>query len=98
MYTDDTSLYFKSRDLSRLNENLSRLDAWLTSNRLSLNVAKTQSMLVSTKARRKAFENPKEVLATILYGGPCQQFISESQILSHGFEETQIMSLRILRP
>ena len=31
-------------------------------------------------------------------GGPCQQFISEPQILSHSFEEPQILSLRILRP
>ena len=31
-------------------------------------------------------------------GGPCQEFISEPQILSHSFEEPQILSLRILRP
>ena len=59
MYADDTSLCFKSKDLSRLNEalneDLSRLDAWLISNKLSLNVAKTQSMLDSTKAKRKPF-------------------------------------------
>ena len=57
MYADDTSLIFKSKDLSRLNEalneDLSRLNAWLISNKLSLNVAKTQSMLVSTKAEGK---------------------------------------------
>ena len=60
MYADDTSLCFKSKDLSRLNEalnkNLSRLDAWLISNKLSLNVAKTQPILVSTKAKRKALD------------------------------------------
>ena len=58
MYADDTSLCIKSKDLSRLNEALNedllRLDAWIMSNRLSLNVAKTQSMLVSTKSKRKA--------------------------------------------
>ena len=37
-----------------LNEDLSLLDAWLISNKLSLNVAKTKSMFVSTKAKRKA--------------------------------------------
>ena len=60
MYADDTSLCFKSKDLFRLNEalneDLSLLDAWLISNKLSLNVAKTQSMLVSTKAKRKALD------------------------------------------
>ena len=44
MYVDDTSLCFKSKDLSQLNEALnedvSRLDAWLISNELSLNVVK----------------------------------------------------------
>ena len=60
MYAGDTSLCFKSKGLFRLNEalyeDLSRLDAWLISNKLSLNVAKTQSMLVSTKVKRKALD------------------------------------------
>ena len=53
MYTDDTSLCFKSKDLSglnkALNDDLSNLDDGLVSNKLSLNVAKTQAMLVFTK-------------------------------------------------
>ena len=65
MYADDTSLCFKSKDLSRLNEalneDLSRLDAWLINNKLSLNVAKTQSMLVSTKAKRKTLDKPASI-------------------------------------
>jgi len=60
MYADDTSLCFKFKYLSRkngaLNEDPSRLDAWLISNELSLNVAKNQSMLVSTKAKRKVID------------------------------------------
>ena len=58
MYADETSLCFKSKDLSLLNEALNEdllsLDAWLSSNKLSLNVAKAQSMLVFTRAKRKA--------------------------------------------
>ena len=85
MHADDTSLYFKSRDLSQLNEalneDLARLDAWLISNKLSLNVAKTQSMLASTKAERKAldksYQNPRvksngtelEVVSKVKYLG-----------------------------
>ena len=57
MYADDTSLCFKSKDLSRLNEalneDLSRLDAWLISNKLSLNVAKTQSCWSLPELKRK---------------------------------------------
>ena len=72
MYADDTSLCFKSKDLSRLNEalneDLSCLDAWLISNKLSLNVAKTKSMLVSTKAKRKALNESNQNLQVNING------------------------------
>ena len=66
MYADDTSLHFKSKDVSRLNEaineDLSHLDTWLISNKLSLNVCKTQSMLVSTKAERNTLDRSNQNL------------------------------------
>ena len=72
MYADDTSLCFKSKDLSRLNEalneDLSCVDAWLISNKLSLNVAKTQSMLVSTKAKRKTLDESNQNLQVKING------------------------------
>ena len=72
MYADDTSLCFKSTDLSwineSLNEDLSHLDAWLTSNKLSLNVARIQSMLVSTKAKRIALDRFKQNLQFKIIG------------------------------
>ena len=53
MYADDTSLCLKSKDISQLNEaindDLEHLDSWLKGNKLSLNVAKTRSMLIATK-------------------------------------------------
>ena len=65
MHADDTSLCFNSKDLSRLNEALnedfSHVETWMISNKLSLNVAKTQSMLVSTKARRNALDRSNQV-------------------------------------
>ena len=72
MYADHTHLCFKSKDLSRLyealNEDLSRLDAWLISNKLSLNEAKTKSMLVSTKAKRKALNKSNQNLQVNIKG------------------------------
>ena len=66
MYADDTSLCCKSKNLSRLNEvlneDLSQLDTWMISNKLSLNVAKALSMLVSTKARRNALDRSSQNL------------------------------------
>ena len=72
MYADETSLCFKSNNLSRLNEalneDLSCLDAWLISNKLFLTVAKTQSMLVSTKAKRKAIAKSNQNLRVKMNG------------------------------
>ena len=53
MYADDTSIYRCSKDMSQLNkeinEDLEKLDEWLMSNKLSLNVAITHSMLISSQ-------------------------------------------------
>ena len=60
MYADDTSLYYSSSDISQLNdalnEDLKKLDRWLKGNKLSLNVVKTRSMLITTKQRKKYLE------------------------------------------
>ena len=57
MYADDTSIYHYSKDITQLNtalnEELWRLDRWLQGNQLSLNVAKTRSMLITTKQKKK---------------------------------------------
>ena len=56
MYADDTSIYHSSKDIAQLNavlnEELRRLDRWLKGNKLSLNVAKTCSMLITTKQKK----------------------------------------------
>ena len=50
MYADDTCLCYQSNDMTQLNgainNDLKRLDSWLQGNKLSLNVAKTHSMLL----------------------------------------------------
>ena len=64
MYADDTSLCLKSRDISQLNkainDDLEHLDSWLKGNKLSLNVAKTPSILIATKPKHRAFNNAAE--------------------------------------
>ena len=71
-FSNNTSLCFKSKDLSRLNEalneDLSHPDTWMISNKLSLNVAKTQLMLVSTKARRNALDRSNQNLRVKIHG------------------------------
>ena len=66
MYADDNSLCHQSRDLTQLNEainsDLSKLETWLQGNKLSLNVAKTHSMLISTKQKHKSLKSRNEAL------------------------------------
>ena len=66
MYADDTSLCYQSHDLTRLNEainsDLTKLDTWLQGNKLSLNVAKTHSMLISTKQKLNILKGQNEDL------------------------------------
>ena len=60
MYADDTSLCHQSHHLTRLNEaincDLKKLDTWLQGNELSLNVAKTRSMLISTNQKQNSLK------------------------------------------
>ena len=61
LYADDTSLSFMNDNLVRLNEalnsNLESLDKWLKGNKLSLNVAKTKSIIISKKPKHVALKN-----------------------------------------
>ena len=66
MYADDTSLCHQSHDLTQLNEaidsDLTKLETWLQGNKLSLNVAKTHSMLISTKQKHNSLKSRSEAL------------------------------------
>ena len=57
MYDDDTSISYSSKNIDELNETLnSDLDSlkqWLESNKLSLNVIKTQAMVVGSRPNLK---------------------------------------------
>ena len=61
MYADDTSLCHQSNDITQLNKainnDLRHLDSWLQGNKLSLNVAKTHSMLITTKQKRNILQD-----------------------------------------
>ena len=61
MYAADTSLWYQSLDISKLNEvitnSLEKLQKWLIGSKLSLNAMKTQSMLISTKQKHTILRN-----------------------------------------
>ena len=58
MNADDTSIYCCSKDMPQLNneinEDLVMLDEWLMGNKLSLNLAKTHSMLNASQQKHKS--------------------------------------------
>ena len=66
MYADDTSLCHQASDITQLNEamnnDLKQLDIWLQGNKLSLNVAKTHSMLVTTKQKSNILKGSNQNL------------------------------------
>ena len=70
MYVDDTSLCHMSNDNSklesRINEDLELLDNWSKGNKLSLNVAKTKSMLICTKSRQKTLNTNGDKLNLLI--------------------------------
>ena len=66
MYADDTSLSYQNHSMHQLNrvlnQDLKALHKWLRGNKLSLNVAKTQSMVISTKQKLAVLKSQTEQL------------------------------------
>ena len=66
MYADDTSLSYKSKALTQLNEAMNHdfmsLESWLQRNKISLNVAKAHTMLICSKSKQRALRNSNEKL------------------------------------
>ena len=76
LYADDTSLCYQSSNMTQLieaiNMDLKELDTWLQGNKLSLNVAKTHSMLLSTKQRKHTLKSRNETFHLKIRGNELQ--------------------------
>jgi hypothetical protein len=61
MYADDTNISFQSNKLDELedlmNIELGKLEEWLNVNKLSLNVAKIEFMVIGSRQRRATFDD-----------------------------------------
>ena len=55
MYADDTHISFASNNIQNintvLNEDLARVEKWLTANKLTLNASKTEFTLIGSRQR-----------------------------------------------
>ena len=60
LYADDTSISDTDRELhqaqSKLNDDLDALRKWLSANKLSANLDKTEHMIIATSAKLKALD------------------------------------------
>ena len=72
MYADDTSLCHQALNMTQLNgainNDLKQLDAWLQGKKLSLNVTKTHSMLITTKQKRNILKSTYQNLELSIRG------------------------------
>ena len=63
MFLDDTNISFSSNTLSDLehliNFELQSLNRWLIANKLSLNIAKTEFMVIGSRQRLATFDDPE---------------------------------------
>ena len=75
MYADDTCLSFSSNSIStiieKVNEDLECLKTWLAGNKLSLNVAKTNSIVIGSRKRVNDIKG-------VRYDTPCKKNFPQS--------------------
>ena len=73
MYTDYTAISYssdKSEELDLvINEELSYIERWLQGNKISLNVVKTQAMIIGSKPKIKKLKNNLSSLPSFKVGG-----------------------------
>ena len=84
MYADDTAISYssdKSEELDLvINEELSCIERWLQGNKPSLNVVKTQAMIIGSKPKIKKLNNPS-TLPSFRVGGEKINLINETKYL-----------------
>ena len=65
MYADDTHITYAGVDVNsiqlNLNHDLDNLNNWLISNKLTLNTAKTEFMLIGSRQKLSTLSNPLEL-------------------------------------
>ena len=85
VYADDTSLCYQAHDLTRLNEAIDndhrKLDTWLQGNKLSLNVAKIHSVLISTKQKHNILKGQNKDLVLKIRDNELKKVVKKQNTL-----------------
>ena len=94
MYADDNSISFSSDSIPTINESVNSdlvyLKTWLESNKLSLNVAKTQNLLIRGRKKLKDIENSETQKLQIVIGEEPVSIVKHIKYL--GIEVDQFLS------
>ena len=94
MYADDTSIYYSSKSISSINNavnnDLQSLKSWLDENKLSLNVAKTQSILIGSRYKIRAVEQPDNQKPSLHIGDEAISIITSTKYF--GFQVDQFLN------
>ena len=92
MYADDTSICYSSKSVdainSAINDDFSNLQLWLEGNMLSLNVAKTQAMLIGSGAKLKNICNSDSINPKFVIDDDVLPMINEAKYLGIQIDKT----------
>ena len=96
MYADDTALYYNSNDINdivdKMNKDLENIRKWLARNKLSLNVKKTEFMIVGSSHKLSRIANTDII---IHINGEKIQWVNECKHLGVIIDDTLTWSKHI---
>ena len=85
MYADDTSISCSANSIpvinKHVNEDLDSLKTWLDANKLSINVAKTHSLIISSRQKLKNIQQATAVKPSIVIGKEKISIIKDTNYL-----------------
>ena len=92
MYADDTSISYSSKSVdeinSAINDGLSNLKLWLEGNKLSLNVTKTQAMLIGSRTKLQNISNSDVISPKFVIDDEVVPMINEAKYLGIQIDKT----------
>ena len=85
MYADDTSIYYASESVSEINQavnaDLEALKGWLEGNKLSLNVAKTDTMIIGSNGKLRKIDSDDSIKPQFKVGSEDIKLVKEVKYL-----------------
>ena len=106
MYADDTAISLSSDNIEEndavLNTELACLEKWLQGNKLSLNVVKTQAMIIGSSQKLRKIDTPMVPIPHFQVNGNDSNLVKETKYLglkiNHNLKwESNVINTKISR-